>query len=149
MEVKKRDFKVTISKLLKGYLNEKALILHAMSATNNQSNHKALFELCQILVEAYIKAVEKSSVGSTFMKAGTTDEANKNLAEQLTSSIPEDKHANMTANDVETWMQKEVLVMRLFEDVFKACFFGADSILDTLRHGLKEGCEPSVEHVPR
>ncbi|XP_028410011.1 TLD domain-containing protein 1-like [Dendronephthya gigantea] len=149
MEVQKRDFMVGISKLLKGYLNEKALILHAMSTTNNQSNRQALFELCQILVKAYIKAVEKSSVGLSFMKAGTTQEANKNLAEQLTSCIPEEKHGNMTIDDVETWIRKEVLVMRLFEDVFKACFFGADSILDTQRHGLKEGCEPSVEHVPR
>ena len=141
---------VTISKVLKGYLSEKAAILHDLSTTNiYESNFNLLLELCQTLIEAYIKAVEKSGLGSSYMQTGTTNEANTSLAVQLTSSIPEEKHGNLSVDDVETWMQKEVLVTRLFEDVFKACFLGADTILETHKHGLKEGCEPTVEHVPR
>ena len=129
-------------------MNEKAVIVHALSTKTNETSLNLLLELCKTLIDAYIKAVEKSSVGSTYMKTGTTNEANTSLAVQLTRTIPEEKSKSLTVDDVETWMQREVLVMRLFEDVFKACFVGVDMILDTHRHGLKEGCEPTVEHLP-
>ena len=99
------------------------------------------------MIEAYIKVVEKSGFGSAYMQTGTTNEANTSLAVHLTRNIPEEKDGNLSVDDIETWMQKEVLVTRLFEDVFKACFLGGDTILDTRRHGLKEGCEPTVEHL--
>ncbi len=149
IKVEKRDFLVSISKVLKGYSSEKATILHALSTTNNESSISLLLEICKTLIEAYIKAIEKSGLGSAYIQTGTTNEVNTSLAMQLTRSIPEEKHGSLSVDDVEKWMQKEVLVTRLFEDVFKACFFGAHTILETHWHGLKEGCEPTVEHIPR
>ena len=149
MKIEKRDFLVSISKVLKGYSSEKAQILLALSTTNNESSIDLLLEMCKTLIEAYVKAVEKSGLGSQYMKTGTTNEANTSLAVHLTRSIPEEKHASLSVDDVEAWMRKEILVMRLFEEVFKACFLGVDTILETQWHGLKEGCEPTTEHVPK
>ena len=149
MKIEKRDFLVSISKVLKGFSSEKAQILHALSTTDNESSIDLLLEICKTLIEAYIKAIDKSGLGSQYMQTGTTNEANTSLAVELTRSIPEEKHESLSVDDVEAWMRKEVLVTRLFEDVFKACFLGADTILETHWHGLKEGCEPTVEHVPK
>ena len=149
MEIEKRDFLVSISKVLKGYSSEKAQILHALSTTNSESSIDLLLEICKTLIEAYVKAVEKSGLGSQYLKTGTTNEANTSLAVHLTRTIPEEKHGSLSVDDVEAWMRREVLVTRLFEEVFKACFFGADTILEAHWHGLKEGCEPTIGHVPK
>ena len=135
---------ISISKVLKGFSNERATILYALSTTNTTSSCSLLIELCKTLIDAYIKAIERSGFGSAYMQTGTTNEANTSLAVHLTRNIP-GQDRGLSVDDVETWMRKEVLVTRLLEDVFKACFLGGETIVDTQRHGLKEGCEPTVE----
>ena len=131
--------------MLKGFSNERATILYALSTTNTTSSCSLLIELCKTLIDAYIKAIERSGFGSAYMQTGTTNEANTSLAVHLTRNIPEEKDGGLSVDDVETWMRKEVLVTRLLEDVFKACFLGGETIVDMHRHGLQEGCEPTVE----
>lgn len=140
---------VTISKVLKGSPNEKATILHHLSTKNTETSLGHLLEVCKTMIDAYVKVVEMSGLGIPYMQARTTNEANKSLAEYLTNSLPEGKHDNLCVDDVETWIRREVLVTRLLEDVFKACFLGATTILETRKHGLKEGCEPTVEYSPK
>lgn len=150
-QVNKRDFLINVSQIVKGSLNKKIQVFYFLATANEKATLEDISALSQVLIECYVKAVGMSSSGATHMNAGSNTEANKRLAEMLLKTIPEEKlkSGGVAESDLEGWMIKEVLLMRLFEEAFRACFFGPDSILDTHSHGLEEGCEPTVEHVPK
>lgn len=144
--VKKRDFIMYASCVLKGFVNEKAEVFHKLSLLNNEQALHSLREMCNIFLKAYINAIKESSLGDPYMNAGFNEEGNLRFVVKLTDSIPPEKQNQFTTDDLESWLRKEVLVMRIFEEVFKACFLGAESVLNIRKHGsidrfVATGCE--------
>ncbi|XP_046842990.1 MTOR-associated protein MEAK7-like [Xenia sp. Carnegie-2017] len=133
--VKKRDFIMYASCVLKGFVNEKAEVFHKLSLLNNEQTLRSLREMCNIFLKAYINAIKESSLGDPYMNAGFNEEGNLRFVVKLTDSIPPEKQNQFTTDDLESWLRKEVLVMRIFEEVFKACFLGAESVLNIRKHG--------------
>lgn len=150
-QINKRDFFISTCQILKGSVTSKARHLHMLATSNGRVTTEELLELCKVFIESYTKAVKKS--GSTYAHTGTNVDANTRLAKMLLNSIPKDKCQSdgitLTSNDLENWMRNEVLLIRLFEDIFKACFFGPECIVETQPHGLQEGCKPTVEHIEK
>lgn len=149
-QINKRDFFISSSQILKGTLSNKAQALQTLTTSNNRGTLQELLELCIVLIESYTTAIKRPEL-SIYKHVGSNTEANRRLAKMLLKSIQEDKHqyCGVASNDFENWMRNEVLLVRLFEDVFKVCLFGPESIMETHPHGLQEGCEPTVEHVER
>ena len=148
----KRQFLLGISQILRGTSDQRAQALYFMAAKSHEvPTIEDLSALCFALTQGYIKAIEKSGSAAAYKhQENSTTGDDHRLADMLLDSIPgECRSRDITVEDIEKWMCKQVLLSRIFEDVCKACFLGPDSIVETHWHGIKQGCEPTIEHVER
>ena len=147
--VGKVAFFISMSHVFKRSREEKAHIFYFLTADVDQVvTSVEVEELCKILLDSYVTALKKTSVGAQW-KLQTSVEANHRFAKNAVKDLLGKKTdpSCVAPEEFLPWFNKFPLIENLFLAVMRACFLDVESLVEEKPHGLEEGCEETVAHV--
>ena len=147
--VGKVAFFISMSHVFKRSREEKAHIFYFLTADTDQVvTSVEVEELCKILLDCYVTALKKTSVGAKW-KLQTNPEANHRFAKNAIKDLLGKKAdpSCVAPEEFLPWFNKFPLIEKLFLAVMRACFMDTESLVEEKPHGLVEGCEETVAHV--
>lgn len=147
--VGKVAFFISMSHVFKRSREEKAHVFYFLTADTDQVvTNVEVEDLCKILLDSYVTALMKTSVGAKW-KLQTNAEANHRFAKNAVKDLLGKKTdpSCVAPEEFLPWFNKFPLIENLFLAVMRACFMDVESLVEEKSHGLEEGCEETVAHV--